>query len=232
MRCGLFGKLSAKRDFIALATPHSFLKVWEPWIQACMSASRHQLAAEWQNAFLTAPVWRFWLGADICGATVLGAMMPSVDGVGRYYPLALLTMADPSYCIPPPDQDTQEQWFAAAETFLLSTLDQAKSFDDISTALDAMPLPQIAARADNPANTFAISETIRGIVTAGTTFEDSLPLLRQSHPDASAAASFWWTEGGGSFPPMALCSRGMPDPSCCSVMLTGPLGVDAIEQPS
>ena len=94
MRCGLFGKLGAKRDFIALATPRSFLEAWEPWMQACLSASRHHLGEGWQQAFLTAPVWRFWLGAEICGTTVMGAVMPSLDGVGRYYPLALHAMAD------------------------------------------------------------------------------------------------------------------------------------------
>ena len=72
MRCGLFGKLGAKRDFIALATPRSFLEAWEPWVQSSLSASRHQLGDRWQQAFLTAPVWRFWLGAEICGTTVAG----------------------------------------------------------------------------------------------------------------------------------------------------------------
>src|SRR6202022_2321327 len=141
MRCSLFGKLGAKRDFIALATPRRFLEVWEPWVQACMSASRHQLGADWQNAFLTAPVWRFWLGADISGTTVTGAIMPSVDGVGRYYPLTLLAVADTAYSIPPPDLNTQDQWFAAAEEFLLSTIDQARPFEDISATLDSFPAP-------------------------------------------------------------------------------------------
>ncbi|MHC2697315.1 type VI secretion system ImpM family protein [Bradyrhizobium liaoningense] len=81
MRCGLFGKIGAKRDFIAIATPRSFLEAWEPWVQSALSASRHQLGPGWQQAFLTAPVWRFWLGAAICGTTVAGAMMPSLDGV-------------------------------------------------------------------------------------------------------------------------------------------------------
>lgn len=228
MRCGLFGKLGTKRDFIALATPHSFLEVWEPWIQACMSASRHQLAAEWQNAFLTAPVWRFWLGADICGATVLGAIMPSLDGVGRYYPLTLLAMADPPYSIPPPDLNTQDQWFAAAEAFLLSTLDQTKSFDDISTALEVMPGP-LAAVVSDSTETIAIGETMVGIFAAGRTFQDSLLMLRQGNHGTSAAASFWWTEGGGSFPPMAFCSRGMPDPFRCTIMLTGTFAGNEIE---
>jgi type VI secretion system protein ImpM len=221
MHCSLFGKLGAKRDFIALVTPRRFLEMWEPWIQACMSASRHQLGAQWQNAFLTAPVWRFWLGADISGTTVVGAIMPSVDGVGRYYPLTLLAMADPSHSVPPPDLNAQDQWFTAAEEFLLSTLDQAKSFDEISTALDAMPTPLAEASVRDSAEVLAIGDTMVGTIAAGKRFQDSLLKLRHSNHESSAAASFWWTEGGGNFPPMALCSRGMPDPFRYSIMLTG-----------
>ena len=161
MRCGLFGKLGAKRDFIALATPRRFLEAWEPWVQACMSASRHQLGAGWQQAFLTAPVWRFWLGADICGTTVVGAIMPSLDGVGRYYPLTLLAIADPSYSMPPPDLNAQDEWFAAAEEFLLATLDQAKSFEDISAALDAMTAPLAEASVGNSPEVVALDDTGR-----------------------------------------------------------------------
>ena len=232
MRCSLFGKLGAKRDFIALATPRRFLETWEPWVQACMSASRHQLGGEWQNAFLTAPVWRFWLGADISGATVIGAIMPSVDGVGRYYPLTLLAVADPAHSFPPPDLNAQDLWFAAAEEFLLSTLDQAKSFDDISTDLDAMPAPLMEATISSSKEVLVIGDTMVGIITAGKTFQDSLLMLRQSNHDSSAAATFWWTEGGGNFPPMALCSRGMPDPFRYSSMLTGRLTGDEVESAS
>lgn len=32
MSAGLFGKLPAKRDFIAANAPRRFLEVWEPWI--------------------------------------------------------------------------------------------------------------------------------------------------------------------------------------------------------
>jgi type VI secretion system protein ImpM len=232
MRCSLFGKLGAKRDFIAVATPRRFLEVWEPWVQACMSASRHQLGNAWQDAFLTAPVWRFWLGADISGATVLGAIMPSVDGVGRYFPLTLLAAADPSYSIPPPDLNAQDQWFATVEEFLLSTLDQARSFDDISAVLDALPVPLTETSIRGSNEILAIGDAMVGIITAGKTFQDSLLMLRRSNHESSAAASFWWTEGGGNFPPMALCSRGMPDPFRYSSMLTGRLTGDEIESAS
>ena len=232
MRCSLFGKLGAKRDFIALATPRRFLETWEPWVQACMSASRHQLGSRWQNAFLTAPIWRFWLGAGIAGTTVTGAIMPSLDGVGRYYPLTLLAVADPSYSFPPPDMNQQDQWFASAEEFLLSTLDQTRSFDDIAAALDALPAPLMEATITCSQEIQALGDTMVGIVTAGKTFQDSLLMLRQSNHGSSAAASFWWTEGGGNFAPMALCTRGMPDPFRYSNMLTGKLAGDEIESAS
>ena len=56
MRCGLYGKLPAKRDFIAIGAPREFLRAWEPWIQGGISASRVSLGADWQTVFLTAPI--------------------------------------------------------------------------------------------------------------------------------------------------------------------------------
>src|SRR5687767_13437663 len=98
MAKGLYGKLHAKRDFVAIGVPRGFLTCWEPWLQGAMSASRDDLAQGWQDAFLTAPIWRFWLGSALCGSPVLGAIMPSVDGVGRCFPLTAVahTVADGS----------------------------------------------------------------------------------------------------------------------------------------
>ena len=75
MQCGLYGKLPTKRDFIAIKAPREFLDVWEPWMQGGLSASRHALGDNWQQTFLTAPIWRFWLGSELCGRTMLGAFM-------------------------------------------------------------------------------------------------------------------------------------------------------------
>jgi type VI secretion system protein ImpM len=223
MRCGLFGKLSAKRDFIAVSTPRPFLEMWEPWVQACMSASRHELGADWQAAYLTAPLWRFWLGADLAGATAMGVFMPSVDGVGRYYPLTLLAVAAAPYSVPPPDLDSQDSWFAAAEEFLLSTLDRERSFEQISAALDALPAPQVGPTVNEAGQIVRLGEVSAGLVSAGKSFQTALASLRENNHAISAAASFWWTEGGGDFPPMALSSRGLPDPFRYSTMLTGKL---------
>jgi type VI secretion system protein ImpM len=224
MRCGLFGKLSAKRDFIALATPRNFLEVWEPWLQASLSASRHQLGDRWQQTFLTTPVWRFWLGAAVCGTTVAGAIMPSLDGVGRYYPLTLHAVADADAPIFSPDIDVQDEWFGTAENFLLSTLEQGAVFEDISSALDLLTVPRTQSRGADDEKVIALGKGMTGMISAGDGFGAALSSLRAASPDVYAAASFWWTTGGGDFPPLALSCRGLPDPYRYSTLLSGNLG--------
>nr|WP_249158713.1 type VI secretion system-associated protein TagF [Bradyrhizobium tropiciagri] len=224
MRCGLFGKIGAKRDFIAIATPRSFLEVWEPWVQAGISASRHQLGASWQEAFLTAPVWRFWLGGAICGTTVAGAIMSSLDGVGRYYPLTLHAVMDRDAGLPPPNIDPQDAWFEQVETFLLSTLDRAATFEQISDALDRLALPRLRAPGSDGPSIVSLGDAASAMVSTADGFAESFGSLCVANPQIHAAASFWWTAGGEGFSPLALCCRGLPDPFHYSMLLTGDLG--------
>src|SRR5262249_60294360 len=102
MQCSLYGKVPAKRDFIAIGAPREFLNAWEPWLQGAISASRTALGERWQPAFLTAPIWRFWLGADICGRGVIGAFMSSLDRGGPHFSLTRVSFADEQAPCPRP----------------------------------------------------------------------------------------------------------------------------------
>lgn len=224
MRCGLYGKLPAKRDFVAVAAPREFLNIWEPWMQGGISASRQSLGKDWQNAFLTAPIWRFWLGADLCGATVLGAFMPSLDGIGRYFPLTLFACADDGAAIAPPELDPQDEWFEAAENFLLSTLEPDATFEATSGHLERLPAP--SDRAPPPRSETMVALP-RGVV-AMARFRPLKELFESirvaDHASAYAAASFWWTIGGKGYEPLAMSGRRMPDPFLFTEMLTGRFG--------
>jgi type VI secretion system protein ImpM len=221
MACGLYGKVPMKRDFIALGAPRDFLKVWEPWMQAGVSASRQTLREEWQQAFLTAPIWRFWLGAELCETTVAGAFMPSLDGIGRYFPLTLFACAEPGTAIPPPELDPQDDWFAEAEALLLSTLDDATTFEAITSALGQLRPPLSSLP---PARTDDVITVPQGMVAK---LEGSSPAQRfaamrtADHGDIYSAATAWWTIGGEGYDALAMSGRRMPAPFLFTEMLTG-----------
>jgi type VI secretion system protein ImpM len=221
MRCGLYGKLPTKRDFIAIGTPREVLNVWEPWMQGGLSASRHSLGENWQQAFLTAPIWRFWLGADLCGTTVLGAFMPSLDGVGRYFPLTLFAYPGEGASIPPPELDPQEAWFKEAEEYLLSTLEHDITFDSAMRGLEQMARPSD----DNPVSRRNDMVEFDGGMVAHV-HQRALPevfasLRLADHANVYAGASFWWTIGGEGYQPLAMSGRRMPAPFQFTEMLTG-----------
>lgn len=222
MRCGLFGKLSSKPDYIAIEAPQSFLSVFEPWLQACVSTSHQHLGGAWRQAFLAAPIWRFWLGSEICGSTILGAFMPSIDEAGKYFPLVLFAGAAPGMAILPPEFEAHDAWFMAAESLLLSTLSPGMTFEKTAVALDrlAPPAAYLPVTATRP-----IAALNDGGVLAP--IDDRPPakifasLRLADWADANASRSFWWTSGGVDFRPIALAMRRMPSPAVFSALLTG-----------
>jgi type VI secretion system protein ImpM len=221
MRCGLYGKLPAKRDFIAIGTTREFLAMWEAFVQGGVSASMLALGEHWRAAFLTAPIWRFWLGAELCGATTLGAFMPSLDGIGRYFPLTVFVQAEEGGSITPPELDPQIEFFEAAEEFLLSTLEEGNSFEATTAALQSLRLPLDRSPPLRGGATFLSDGSL--LVSAGeATFADVFASAREAgHARAYAGSSFWWTAGGEGYPALALAQRRMPDPNVFTGMLTG-----------
>jgi type VI secretion system protein ImpM len=88
---GWFGKLPSHGDFLQRRVPDNFLRTWDSWLQACVAQSREHLGDAWLSTYLTSPVWRFFLSRGVIGAsTFAGIVLPSVDRVGRYFPLTVL----------------------------------------------------------------------------------------------------------------------------------------------
>ena len=222
MRCGLFGKLPAKRDFIAPGVPREVLAVFEPWLQSSLAASRYALGGRWQAAFLRAPIWRFWLGRDLCGGAVIGALMPSVDGVGRYFPLALLARAEPGEDLAPPDIDPHATWLDAAEQLLLAALSPDADLEDLIGALDTLGPPR-ASPAPLPGGVAPLAPT--GWSTAPGAPDDLRGavgrLFRADRARSAAGTSLWWTLGGEGFAPRALIVPGLPAAEVFAAFLTG-----------
>jgi len=220
MQRGLFGKLQAKRDFLAHGAPRGFLSAFEPWLHAAVAASKARLGPMSQDAHLTAPIWRFRLGAEICGAEVLGALTPSMDGVGRYFPLAVVFMAEENERFRAPEADAQDDWFLALESLLFLALDAEQRFEDIVAAFDALPAPALEPTPPDAPLLIAGAATAR-VDDAG--FSHALARARAAveHTRARAAGSFWWTLGGEGYERRALVAAGLPDPALFAAMVTG-----------
>ena len=86
---GLFGKIPARGDFLSVGVPTSFVDAAESWIRSGLLALKHK--PEWQSAYLSAPIWQFSCAAGVWdGDAWSGILMPSVDRVGRYFPLLVV----------------------------------------------------------------------------------------------------------------------------------------------
>lgn len=145
---GFFGKIPARGDFVRAGLPRAFIEPWDRWMQRMVAASRSTLGEAWLPAWLQAAVWRFTLSPGICGpGAVIGLWMPSVDCVGRYFPLTLAAVGR--------DADTRGLlregggFLAAAEDAGRDALEKDLAPDDLAARLAAATMvPPGGAGAD------------------------------------------------------------------------------------
>jgi len=91
---GFYGKLPARGDFVRAGLPRDFIEPWDAWWQRMLVGSREVVGEAWTAVWLQAPIWRFALPPGMCGSdAVLGLWLPSVDRVGRFFPLTLAALA-------------------------------------------------------------------------------------------------------------------------------------------
>lgn len=119
---GFYGKLPSHGDFLSRRLPRQFIEPWDQWLQGCIAASREQLGQSWLDTFLVSPIWQFGLTPGLCGGEAwAGVMMPSVDRVGRYFPLTLAAKVEAARL----NQlfDPACGWFDALSELAFSSLD-------------------------------------------------------------------------------------------------------------
>lgn len=199
---GYFGKVSTHGDFVSRRLPAPLVQAWDGWLQECMAASQAKLGSSWLERYLTSPVWRFAIAPGVLGPEGLGGvMMPSVDRVGRYFPLmvgaagarALLDWFH-----------GQAAWYDAIEDLARSSLDPAFTLE----CFDGLAEPALAPAAPGIAEG-AWRLPLEGDMTAAVA-----GAALQGH-------SLWWTEGGPGVDASMLVCRNMPQAQRFAAMLDG-----------
>jgi type VI secretion system protein ImpM len=208
---GLYGKLPCNGDFLQRRLPQEFVDVWDAWVRESMAASRSQLAERWLDIYLTAPVWRFVLAPGLCGNhTYAGVFLPSVDRVGRYFPLTVVARWKAAE-VALSSVSSQERWFDAAESLALQALEsitlEAEEFDRSVIGLGAQIEAGLEGRTVSPGR----SE-----------LAELSELERTLYP-----LTLWWTEGSYEVGSDLLCITGLPKAASFASMLSGTIS-DAV----
>lgn len=135
---GWYGKIPGAGDFIARRLPATFSEPWDRWLQGAIEVSKQRLGAHWRDSFLSMPAWRFVLGPGALGSSAwAGLMVPSVDSVGRYFPLTV------ACALPSPTLDAAATMLAAGPWF---------------ENIESIALEAIAPRADTAAIDRALAQ--------------------------------------------------------------------------
>lgn len=229
IQLGFFGKVPTQGDFIRRRVSGNFLAVWDPWLRAVIDATRQSLGEHWLDIYLTSPVWRFACMAGVCGEQAcMGIVMPSVDAVGRYFPLTLVAEA-PESLEPFSIAATMPGWFDQAEALALTALDEQPAFDLETFDNHAETLgAELAAKIPmvSPLS-FCVGEAV---AAGGAHYDlaalDDLPsvlpaLLGSGLAHKSGPYSLWWTRGSEHVKPGCIATQMLPAPQRFAAALDG-----------
>lgn len=230
---GWYGKMPSLGDFAHRRLSMEFINTWDAWLQSSLAASRSHLADEWLEIYLTSPMWRFELMPGVCGSNAwAGILMPSVDKVGRHFPL---TLALELQLQPPFDAASRilaaEAWFQGLEKVALSALDIDFLPDDLERDLALLPFP--APPAPRPDQDRAVNELARWWQDPSAAPEcvdvpvetSVVEIVRATAGNAFGAScvgkSLWWSRAGECAPTELHCCSGLPPAHYFAVLLQG-----------
>ncbi len=221
---GLHGKLPSHGDFITRRLSRGFVEEWDGWLQRAIAASRAALGEGWLDIYLTSPIWCFALQAKVCGGRGwAGILMPSVDRVGRYFPL---TLAVPLANATPASAVAAAGWFESARNLALSSLEQEgfslDAFDAAVAGLGALQIGETEAASAFPWRDRTARQGLCLPMDAERGPQDSLLALVHGLLESQFGGySLWWSEGSAQVAPSLLLASGLPAPEAFTAMLDG-----------
>lgn len=138
---GAFGKMPALGDFFRIGAASEVITPWDTWVQQILQASRATLGARFDGCYMSAPIWRFALAPSVAGNQgVLGVLMPSVDRVGRQFPLTLFAQTGVQDHAPLRVLIRQAPVLDALEALALDCLDDHMTREVLQARLDPLTL--------------------------------------------------------------------------------------------
>ena len=213
---GWYGKIPNLGDFAGRRLSAEFVTVWDGWLQHVLQAVQDASGPGWLQTYLTTPIWRFVILPGLVGPSGWsGILMPSVDRVGRYFPLTVATeLASPgalAYAV-----FGGAAWFSGLEDAALAMLATDRSPDDLDTALARLPLSSLPVDAAD--EVVGSLHALRSI-DAFETMARARALTAWSMQGRWRA--LWWTRGRIDGEPQMLLSAALPTAKEFAQLLEG-----------
>jgi len=208
-----YGKLACLGDFATRRLPQDTAQRLDGWLAQGVDASRAQLGEGWLNVYLTSPLWRFaWAPGVLDASWWFGLMMPSVDNVGRYFPLVVLQSRAEALASGAA-LDRLEQWYMAVARAALRTLQPGSSLEQFEAELahlnSASPLPLGSAAAPWEAAQFP--ERTRHEIEPGTPLSGCFEQLAVVESlRRFRGCSLWWSLRPGAQDSSLSMAVGLP----------------------
>jgi type VI secretion system protein ImpM len=198
---GWHGKLPTLGDFASRRLDPDFIEAWDAWLAGGLMRLQQADSEGWLAAYLASPSWRFWLLPGALPGPAgrwgwAGVLMPSVDRVGRYFPLtlALPLPVEPSNA---PALAALWGWLAQLDALAADALHEDWSADQLESRLATLALPGA------PTTPVLDSDPAAHLVG----------LALQQWTQAARGQSWW-----------QACPEGEPSRLWCSAGLPGDLG--------
>jgi len=222
MLTGIYGKLPAHGDFIARHLNSSFISIWDEWLQHFISTSQEQIGSDWLDIYLTSPIWQYVFSPGVIDSNMwAGIIMPSVDRVGRYFPISIVrqlsaTQSAVDFVL------HQDDWYHQIESHCLLALEGEIDANqlaamlaeiDLTTSQQYQPTQNLGDAGPMIIGLSATDDTHTGIV---------IPyLLNAALTNELSSFSLWKTAGSELIGPTLFCCQGLPPVNGITSMLDG-----------
>jgi type VI secretion system protein ImpM len=218
---GWYGKMAMLGDFASRRLPQNFVDVCDQWLAQGIDASRAQLGDSWLDVYLHGPIWRFaWAPGVLDEQWWFGVLMPSVDKVGRYFPLVI---ARPATGAPDSSEGLHAlaAWYAHLSAAALHTFATGATLEEFESSLASAPPIGEPGWADVPNGTPLPGRTRYVVQTS-----PSLPQWMGALVGAEALQRFgghtlWWPDSASTPDNSFSVARGLPAPEHFAEMLGG-----------